>query len=165
MGGFVLSIEGVEQAKRALEGLPRMLRKQALDQAYQEAGDVARAHIQDATPRATGALAASISRFRAEVGGEPVLDIRPSYKRGKGGRHAHFVEFGTQAHEIPRAQPKGKGGATAGPPPPPIEHPGARPHPFFGRGVTAATAPTLAVLEQHLGDAAKRYWAAQGGRA
>jgi HK97 gp10 family phage protein len=151
MSVAAFSVDGIPELASVLAGLPAVVRDDAMRKAIPPAGEMVRAAIAAAAPVRTGKLRGSITFFATQIGGAPSGLVKPDRRRGKGGSHAHLVEFGTAAHA-------GKYyGRTS-------QHPGTRARPFFQSTVDAVADSAAETMIRVVADEISTYWDRQGGR-
>jgi HK97 gp10 family phage protein len=135
------NIIGGAELARMLSTLPAKIEKNIMRSALRAGGAVIRTEAKTTAPVLSGALKKSIRISARAKGGE----IRVSVKMGgKTAPHAHLVEFGTRAHKI---APSAAGAlAIAGTVVGGVDHPGAKPHPFFRAAFDAKATDAIAAV-------------------
>lgn len=144
-------INGLAEVMEALEQLPQKLARNVLRGAFRAGAKVMSAEAVAGVPVQSGLLRDSIRVTTRVKGGRVTGTVRAGGKGGKGGkvaRHAHLVEFGTEAHVI-RAKPGGLLAIGVSK----VEHPGAEGRYFMRRaldqqGTSAARAAAAYVRER-----------------
>jgi len=150
MGSVEFTVEGMEELKKALDGIPGHIRRDAMKAAIPPAGEIVREAVANKAPVASGRLKGSIVFRATQIAGEASGVVVPNRKKGGGGRHAHLVERGTKPHD---AKYFGR----------PAKHPGQAAQPFFWSAAESVSDRAKGVMVASVSESLDRYWTAQGG--
>lgn len=104
----VLEVRGLSTLDDALRKLPEAVRREVLESALRDAGDIIRAGVADRIRNASGRTAQDLVVAVTVKGSGGVVSVGGT--GGKGGR-AHvlkYLEFGTAPHVIPKGGRRGK---------------------------------------------------------
>lgn len=147
------TVDGIDRFEEALKGIVGAERRAIVKDALKPAAEMVRDEIQGRAnfgPYSRGKLRNSIGVEETQISGEPSVIVRPDRRKGKGGRHAHLVEFPVAPHESKYYGRK-------------AQHPGTKGQPFFNPGVAAKADQALDLMERAMLDAASAHWEKSGG--
>lgn len=132
------NITGGAELSRMLSSLPAKIEKNIMRSALRAGAAVIRAEAKTTAPVLTGALQKSIRISGKAKGGQITVSLKMG---GAKAPHAHLVEFGTRPHKIAAAVADALaigGNVVVG-----VEHPGAKPSPFFRAAFDSKSAAAI----------------------
>lgn len=140
-GSVTLEVHGRSELMRQFADLSEQARSKVLRGAVTDAAEVIRAEAEVRVPVGeTGNLLSSLVVKPGKVSRVFAGAIVGHTRKGS---HAHLVEFGTQPHDITRAN----GGV--------VKHPGAKPRPYMFPAFESKRAAAVQVIESAMSEAVR----------